>query len=249
MSSAFSLDGTTTMITGASGGLGSAIAAAIDQAGGHVVLTGRNRERLGETAARLSTTPQLVQGDLTDREFINRLTTECPKLTGLVLNAGYVDLYQLKEMTDEVIDQMIEVNLSSQIRLLRALYKAKKLTKGASVVMMSSITGPLVGSPANGLYGATKAGLVGFMKTMALDLARVKIRVNCLTPAMIVTDGVKAMMDRIGEETLRLDYARYPLGRYGDPREVAEPVVFLLSQASSYITGTTIVIDGGYTAR
>jgi len=248
---AFSLKGKNILITGASSGIGREIAKAVADAGANVAITGRNVERLAETRGAFpdNTDATVVAGDLTDREFTTQLSKDVPKLDGIVLNAGFVELYQLKQMTDEVIDRMIDINLVSQIRLFRDLYKAKKINRGASIVLMASITSAAVGAPANGLYGATKAGLTGFMKTMTLDLGKFNIRVNCVAPAMIETAGVMSLYDTVGQEALEKDKARYPLRRYGTTEEVAFPVVFLLSRAATYITGTTLTIDGGITAK
>ncbi|NJC26127.1 SDR family NAD(P)-dependent oxidoreductase [Neolewinella antarctica] len=249
-SNPFSLLGRVTLVTGASSGIGRAIAVAVSKAGGHLIITGRSNERLRGTKDLLepSTNCTILAGDLSDGEFLRELSKSVVKLDGVVLNAGTVAAQPLKFMRDEVIDEVMEVNLLAQMRLCRELYKAKKIKRGASLVMMSSISAA-VGAPAHGLYAATKAGLTGFMRVLAVELGNFNIRVNCVAPAMIETEGIEKIYDMMGEEGLRADYLRYPLRRYGQPEEVAHPVVFLLSPAASYITGTTLTIDGGFTSR
>ena len=147
----------------------------------------------------------------------------------------------------EKLESIISVNTIAPILLLQKLLKAKKITKGSSVVFTSSLAGIGINAPGNSMYAATKGAISAFVTGAAIDLSPKKIRVNAVCPGMVNT----AIMDRgtIGEEELKVDAANYPLGRYGEPEDIAFAIIYLLSDASSWVTGSNLVIDGGISAK
>ena len=242
----FTLDGKTILITGASSGIGRGIAVACAASGAKCILVARNKERLLETKGECGGDAHAVEiVDVADCDALKGLVQRVPQLDGLVQCAGISDNHTpLKFLTPEFIDRLLSVNLKAPILLLAMLEKRKKLNKGASVVMMSSIAG-FHASPAHSLYGASKGGLTAFVKGAALDLAGKKIRVNAIAPAMVNTPLIN--YNGITEEQRLADEYRYPLKRYGEPSDIAGAAVYLLSDASQWVTGQQFVIDGGFT--
>ena len=245
----FSLKGKHLLVTGASSGIGRAIARQCAAAGAQLTITGRNTERLQRTADLLPEGTEQLTGDLTDAAFIARLSTDSISYDGIVLNAGVMKLLPLKAMTDAYIDELNAVNYLAPVKLLRSLFKGRKIKKGCAIVVITSINGGVVGSRANALYGATKAAMTGFARALALDLGSKQIRINCIAPGMIDTAGAEAIYAATGADSIAADKKKYPLGRYGAPEDVACATVYLLSPASAWVTGTTLVVDGGFTAQ
>lgn len=245
---AFSLKGKTILITGASSGIGRAMSVACAEAGALLVITGRDSMRLSETLQLLSGEGHtMCVADLTKEEDLTSLVDFSPKLDGFVSNAGIANplMLQFVEKTD--VDQTLNTNAISVIHLTRMLLQQKKLKKDASVVFTSSINGNRCAYIGSTLYAASKAMLTGFMKACALELAPKGIRVNSIEPGMIETDLLKD--GSISQEELEKDKLKYPLKRYGKPEEVAWASVYLLSDATRWMTGSSIVIDGGYTLQ
>lgn len=240
----FSLEGKTILITGASSGIGRATAIACSKMGARVVITGRNEERLSETFSQLipSEENQMIVCDMIKSEQLNHLVDSVLSINGLVLSAGINSTLPLKFFTKDKIYQIFEVNLFSQVELFRLLHKKKLLKDSASVVAISSIGGNYVYTPGSTVYGASKAALCSWVKTAAKELAP-KIRFNCVCPGHINTPMNN--YGYISEE----EYAKYrdsiPMHRFGEPEEVAYGVIYLLSEASSLITGSELIIDGG----
>ncbi|MBQ6167369.1 MAG: SDR family oxidoreductase [Muribaculaceae bacterium] len=241
----FSLEGKTILVTGASSGLGQATAIACARMGANMVITGRNAERLQETFNQIDA-PSKVQtlADITVKDDLERLVASLPPLDGAVLCAGNSTTLPLQFGTREKFDEMFEVNFFAPIELLRLMYKKKVLQKRASVVIIASIGGTHSFMPGNGVYGASKAALNSVMKYAAREYASRKIRVNSICPGMVDTPLIHR--GTITEEQLAEDAKRYPLGRYGHPEDIANGALYLLSDASSWLTGHDLVIDGGF---
>lgn len=244
----FSLSGKTILITGASSGIGRATAIECSKLGATCIITGRNEERLSETFKALEGEGHsMLTADLSRKDELNSLISNLPCINGLVNNAGISKPLPVNFVTVEKLDEIFSINLSAPILLFTALLKSKKIAKGASVVFISSINGVLGGEKAECLYSTSKAGLSGFVKVAALELAPKQIRVNCVCPGMIETGILSS--GTITAEQLAENTKGYPLGRHGKPEEVAWGIIYLLSNASSFVTGSNLVIDGGITVK
>ena len=241
----FSLEGKTILVTGASSGIGQATAVECASMGARVVITGRNAERLQATRDQSGDQCEaMIPADLTDKESVENLVKALPPLDGAVLCAGNSTTLPLQFGTREKFDEMFDVNFFAPVELLRLMYKKKVLQKGASVVLIASIGGTHSFMPGNGVYGASKAALNSIMKYAAREYASRKVRVNSICPGMVDTPLIHR--GTITEEQLAEDAKRYPLGRYGQPKDIANGAIFLLSDASSWLTGHDLVIDGGF---
>lgn len=244
----FSLKGKTILVTGASSGIGMATAIECSKMGAKLVISGRNEERLSNTLSLLEGDGHLlITADLSNDEDIYRMVEESPALDGLVNNAGLNQIITTQFITREKLSSIMEVNTTAPILLFQRLMKKKKLNKGCSVVFTSSISGNFCVGFGNVIYSTSKAAVSGFVRNAALDLASKGIRVNAVCPGMIETH----ILDngKIGSEELEIDKQRYPMKRYGRPEEVAYGIIYLLSDASSFTTGASIVIDGGFTLQ
>lgn len=243
----FSLEGKTIFVTGASSGIGKTTAIECSKMGAHLVITGRNEERLNQTLAELEGDSHIVLiGDLTSQEDIKRIVAAMPELDGVVYNAGVGITVPLAYIKDEDLIRVFETNLFATMRLNKALLRKKKIKKSASVVFTSSISA-LFNTPGISLYGATKAALLSYMRSCACELADKKIRVNAVLPGMIQTELING--GTLSEEDKARDMASYPLKRYGTPQDVAYAFIYLLSDASNWVTGTSLIIDGGKLMR
>ena len=241
----FSLEGKTILVTGASSGIGRETALACARMGASLVITGRNADRLNETFDQLETTNKTqVLADMTNQDDVESLVASMPPLDGAVLCAGNSITLPLQFGTRDKFDDMFDINFFAPIELLRLLYKKKVLQKGASVVLVASIGGTHSFMPGNGVYGASKAALNSVMKYAAREYASRKVRVNSICPGMVDTPLIHR--GTITEEQLAEDAKRYPLGRYGRPEDIANGALYLLSDASSWLTGHDLVIDGGF---
>lgn len=246
MQNPFSLEGKTILITGASSGIGKAVAQECAAAGATCIITARNEERLSVTLNSLDGEGhQYMLADLSNSECIETIVEQLPKLDGVVSCAGIVETKILKFTEEDDLLRLFNTNAFSSIRLIRTLVQQKKLKKEASIVIISSISGVKCGYLGGSIYGATKGALEGFTKAIALELAPQKIRVNTITPGMVETSLLKD--SEIDSELLEADKQKYPLKRYGNPEEVGYSAVYLLSDATKWMTGTSLLIDGGYT--
>ncbi len=244
----FSLEGKTILITGASSGIGQATAIECAKLGAKCVITGRNAERLQATFDALEGEGhQQIIADLTNEENMMHLVAECPALDGLVNNAGISNTLPIQFHTDEIIHNVFATNFVSPVLLTKNLLKKKKIKKGASIVFISS-TASFSQAPGNSLYGCSKAAVENYSKFASRELAPKLIRCNSIHPAMVETQLVMNL-DSISQEQLEQDKKRYPLGRYGKPEEIAWGVIYLLSDASAWVSGHSLVIDGGITRR
>lgn len=242
----FSLEGKTILVTGASSGIGQAAAIECSKLGAKLVITGRDQQRLQESLSKLEGDGHIqIAAELTDEESVKRLVEECPELNGLLLCAGKGMTLPLNFATREKFDSIFNVNFFAPMELVRMLLKKKKIGKSASIVFVSSIGGNWSFSLGNGVYGASKAAINSAMKFWAKELAPKKIRVNSVNPGMVNTKLIQG--GAISEEQHKKDMEKYPLGRYGEPVDIAHGIIYLLSDASSWVTGHSLVIDGGVT--
>lgn len=246
MRNPFSLEGKTVLVTGASSGIGRRTAIECAGLGASLIITGRDETRLSETFAILEgENHKMVIADLTDDTSRASLIAELPKLDGIVLCAGKNMNLPMAFSTRQKFDSVFEINFFGQVETLRLLSKKKKLEQGCSIVFVSSIGGVFNHTVGGGIYGATKAALHSTMKFFAVEFAARQIRVNSVNPGMVETPLIHD--SPLSQEELAKDVANYPLGRYGEPKDVAYGVIYLLSDAASWVTGHALVIDGGVT--
>jgi NAD(P)-dependent dehydrogenase (short-subunit alcohol dehydrogenase family) len=247
----FSLEGKTVLVTGASSGIGRTTAIECSKMGASVIITARNEERLKATLDSLNTEfgqeHQMVLADLSSQEGVNALVDELPHLDGVSLNAGIVKTLPVKFINKDDLTEVLNVNMMGPILLAQRLLKKKKITKGSSVVFTSSIGGVMISTVGNTMYGVSKGGLNAFMKGMALEMASIGIRSNSVNPGFVATSILSA--GTISEEQLKKNVSAYPLGRFGKPEDIAYAIIYLLSDASAWVTGHTLVIDGGVILR
>ncbi len=242
----YSLTGKTVLITGASSGIGRKTAIECSKLGAQVVLTGRNRDRLNETFTTLVTSGNYsFPADLTNQEEMMALIESMPVIDGLVLCAGQAKVKPFTFSTRTLFDEIFEINFFSQAELIRLMVKKNKIKKDASIVIVSSVGGVKDFTVGNTVYGTSKASLNALMKYCASELASKRIRVNSVNPGIIQSEMIKK--ETITEEQYKKDRERYPLKRFGETRDVALGIIYLLSDASSWVTGHSLVIDGGLT--
>jgi len=235
------------LVTGASSGIGKQTAFQLSHLGANCFICGRNRERLTSSFNQLKTVEGQVhnrfEADLSGVEDIKLLIDKLPVLDGVVCNAGLVKTKPLKYIDEKLIDDIFDVNTKAIILLISGLLRAKKIKKGASICMVSSIS-TYKHTPANSVYSASKSALNAFTTSSALELAKKKIRVNAVLPGFIQTNLLEN--DDVGSEQLKKHLNNYPLGRFGKPEDVANVICFLLSDKSEWMTGNLIKIDGGF---
>ena len=242
----FSLEGKTVLVTGASSGIGQATAIECSKMGAKLVITGRNQERLQETFSQLEGEGHLqIAAELTKDDDVANLVERLPALDGLVLCAGTIVTVPMNFATREKFSHVFDVNFFAPMELLRLLMKRKRVPRSSSIVFVSSIGGNWGFSLGNGVYGTSKAAVNSAMKFWAKELAPKKSRVNSVNPGMVNTKLIHG--GTISEEQHKADMDRYPLKRYGEPAEIAHGIIYLLSDASSWVTGHSLVIDGGVT--
>ena len=240
----FSLAGKSILVTGASSGIGKATAIECSKMGATVIINGRNESRLQETYGLLSGEGhRMLVGNLIDGEVLKRLQIEIPLVDGIVHCAGISSHKLFSYLKDEDIEQMFSINFYVPLKISQMLLKAKKVSRGGSIVFITSTSGILSSYIGGSLYSSTKGALNGLLKGMALELAPKHIRVNGVMPSMVDTPIMNG--GDITQEQFETDKSLYPLKRYGKPEEVAYAAVYLLSDAAAWITGTNLLMDGG----
>ena len=244
----FSLEGKTILVTGASSGIGKATAIECSKMGAICIITGRNEERLNDTFSQLvGEGHQMLLCDLNNLSDMDDMIDNLPSLHGLVNNAGFNKVAPVQFIKETDLKDLLQTNTVSPIMLLQKLLKKKKLLNSSSIVFTSSIAGIGINSPGNNMYSATKGAISAFVRNAAIDLAHKKIRVNAVCPAMVQTGIVDH--GTISEEQLKENMKKYPLGRWGNPEDIAYAMIYLLSDASSWVTGINLVLDGGVSIR
>lgn len=239
----FSLEGKRILVTGASSGIGKAVAQECAKCGAQLVLTARNEERLKATLDSLDGEGHsMIIADLTNQDELMTLVGQLEPVDGVVLCAGINDKSIIKFLNQEHVDKMLATNFTSPVYLSQMLTKKKKLNKEASIIFISSISA-FYPSVSNAMYASSKAALSQFAKVLALELMPQKIRVNCIEPAFVETGMLNKyeISDKMDE--IR---ANAPFGRFLEPAEVAQAAIYLLSDATKLVTGSNLVMDGGF---
>lgn len=248
MKNPYSLEGKTILVTGAASGIGRATAIQCAEMGAKVILVDLNEQGLKDTKAYISRQDiEYYALDLTNLDKLNDMVASLPKLDGVASNAGIVLSLLAKFSEPKDMERIFRINTFSHINLIQQLINQKKLNKGASIVFTSSMSGVYCGLAGGSLYGATKSAILGYSKALAIELAHRGIRVNTIHPGMIETPLTQGTA--LSKELLEEDAKNYPLGRYGKPEEVAYAIVYLLSDATVWMTGSQLLIDGGYSVK
>lgn len=247
-----SLEGRTVLVTGASSGIGREVCVLSAQLGAKVILVGRNREQLQATADRLNGAPHHIEVfDCNQldaiKDWLKQVSAEQGSLHGLVHCAGLQTLQPLRMMKRAKIDELLRINFLAAVELARAFRQRDVYQKPASLVFLSSVMG-LVGMPALSIYCASKGALDSFCRALALEYADEAIRVNCVSSGLVRTEMLAKIEQQMTTEQFAAVEAAHPLG-LGAPQDVANAVAFLLADTGRWITGTTLVVDGGYTAK
>ena len=239
----FSLEGKTILVTGASSGIGRGIAIVCSKMGAAVIVNGRNMAKLQETISLMEGDRNtIVAGDLTNKTSLTEIVENLPKLDGIVHCVGIGQRMPCKDLTENDVVQVMDVNFKAPVLLQAEILRQKKINKGASVVFIASIASwsPSMG---NSMYSASKGAIISYANCLSLELAPRNIRVNCISPAMVWTDLIQN--EAVDEEQLKEDEKRYPLNRYGQPEDIANLAVYMLSDASTWMTGSNVNISGG----
>jgi 3-oxoacyl-[acyl-carrier protein] reductase len=245
-----SISGRSVLVTGGTKGIGKGIAAGFAAEGANVVIMGRDAGAGERTAAEVGAGGKpvsFVRGDVSDPGSCAAAVAEAEELHGgldiVCCNAGIFPAARLSEMTPEQLEEVLAINLKGTFFIVQAAIPALQRSGRGRVILTSSITGPITGFSGWSHYGASKAGQLGFMRSAALELARAGITINAIMPGNIITEGLADM----GPEYLRSMEASIPLGRLGSIEDIASAALFLATEEAGYITGQTLVIDGGQT--
>ena len=242
----FSLNNKYILITGASSGIGRATAIECSKAGAKVILLGRNIDRLNETLSQCNGEGHsIIQCDLSDLDSLSEKLNNIPELDGVVHNAGVNTKYLVKNLSKEKIDGIFHTNYYAPVLMTQLFLKKKILKKNASLVFISSISASL-GAISNSVYASSKGAMNSFVRSLALEIAPRGMRANVIQPGMIETPILNAYAMSEELETFKNSS---PLGHPGEPTDIANGCVYLLSDASKFVTGSVFTIDGGITLR
>lgn len=246
----FSLKGKTILVTGAGGGIGRATAVACSKMEATLVITDINSQTLAETLSLLEPDEgrnhMMFVADLTKEEALDEMVAAMPPLDGVVCNAGISKVLPIQFLNAEDMNRIMAINAFAPMYMTQRLYKKKRINKGGSIVYTVSISGVSMVSMGGVMYAVSKNALDAFMRNAALEFATKNIRVNSVNPSRVNTPLIKANTS-YSQEDLEKDMLTYPLRRYAEPEEIANCIVFLLSDAASYITGHALIVDGGKT--
>jgi 3-oxoacyl-[acyl-carrier protein] reductase len=240
----FDLSGKTALVTGATGGIGGAIARALHQQGAIVAVSGTRREVLDQLAGELKDRVHVLPCDLAAKDEVEALVPKAEEVMGkldiLVANAGIIKDNLMVQLRDEDWDQVVAVNLTATFRLARAAVRGMMRRRFGRVIGISSVVG-VTGNPGQSNYTATKAGMIGMIKSIAAEYAKRGVTANAIAPGFIAT----AMTDKLNDKQREAILARVPAGRLGAGADVAAAAVFLASDEAGYVTGQTLHVNGG----
>ena len=240
----FDLSGKKALVTGATGGIGGAIARALHKQGADVAISGTRKEALDQLAAELGSRVHVLPCNLSDAAAVEALVPAAEEAMGqvdiLVCNAGITKDNLFVQLRDEDFEQVINVNLTATFRLSRAAVKTMMRRRFGRVIAITSVVG-VTGNPGQANYAASKAGMVGMTKSLAREVANRGITANCIAPGFITT----AMTDVLNDKQKEVILGRVPAGRLGTPDDIAAAVVFLASNEAAYVTGQTLHVNGG----
>jgi 3-oxoacyl-[acyl-carrier protein] reductase len=244
------IEGRSVLVTGGTAGIGKGIAAAFAGAGARVAISGRDADRGAAAAAELQSTDAevvYVQGDVASSAGAEGMVSDVVERFGgldvVCANAGIFPSSTLEEMTEDEIDAIFATNVKGTMLVVKAAIPALGDSGHGRVILTSSITGPITGFPGWSHYGATKAAQLGFLRTVAIELAKRRITVNAVMPGNVVTEG----LDELGDEYRRTMEASIPVGHLGTVADIGNAALFLATDEAGFITGQTIVVDGGQT--
>lgn len=242
----FSLEGKIVLITGASSGIGAQTAVECSRLGATVLLTGRNESRLQETFSLLDTSSshvhKMILADLTDETDIALLVEQIDSIDGLVCNAGVNRIKPVAFVQGEDFDFVFRNNVYAGLSLIRLLLRKKRFNRNSSIVFTSSVSA-FHNAPGRVLYAGSKAAQTSLMRSVAIELAGKGIRANAVHPGLVET---KLIYESLSEEERNNALTDYPLKRFGRPEDIAWAIIYLLSDAASWVTGSSMIIDGGY---
>lgn len=242
----FDLSGKIILVTGASSGIGYETCLSISRQGGTFIAVARRVELLEKLIEECGNKNSFILADLSQTEDIQKIVELMPNIDGIVHSAGIVTLAPVKFYSKELMNSIRETNFDSITLLINLITKKKKINKGSSIVLVASIAG-LFGMKGNGIYAASKGALIAISKVWASEFSSNRIRVNCVSPGMVKTEITNKSIEDLSLEVIQQDEKKYPLG-YGEVIQVANPIIFLLSEASSWITGQNLILDGGRTS-
>jgi 3-oxoacyl-[acyl-carrier protein] reductase len=240
----FDLTGKTALVTGATGGIGGAIARALHQQGATVALSGTRRDVLDRLSGELVGRTHVLPCNLGNKDEVEALVPKCEEVMGqldiLVANAGINKDNLLVQLRDEDWDEVVAINLTATFRLARAALRGMMRRRFGRIIGIGSVVG-ITGNPGQGNYTATKAGMIGMIKSIAAEYAKRGVTANCIAPGLIAT----AMIDKLNDKQREAILARVPAGRLGGGADVAAAAVYLASEEAAYVTGQTLHVNGG----